>query len=140
VLRQTGPRAREGHGNSASSQRHWDVARSAKFAGGDDWDRRIEQVLERQIDYVLVLQTPNMLERAESYIHKEITVALARQARFDQGIRFVIPAMLQGIAGLERLSRLQCIDLTERDGVERLAKEILEDWHYRRRRATANQA
>lgn len=107
--------------------------------GGDDWDRRIEQVLEKQIDYVLVLQTPNMLERAESYIHKEITVALARQDRFDQGIRFVIPAMLHGRAGLERLSRLQFIDLTERDGVERLAKEILEDWHKRRRRSTANQ-
>lgn len=102
--------------------------------GGDEWDRRIEQVLEKQVDYVLVLQTPNMLARAESYIHKEIKVALERQDRFDEGDRFLIPAILQGEAGLERLGRLQYIDLTVNDGLKRLAKEILEDWHKRRTR------
>lgn len=103
--------------------------------GGDEWDRRIEQVLEKQVDYVLVLQTPNMLERAESYIHKEIKVALERQDRFDEGERFLIPAVLQGRAGLDRLGHLQSVDLTARDGVERLVKELLEDWHKRKSRS-----
>jgi hypothetical protein len=103
--------------------------------GGDEWDRLIQQVLEKRVDYVLVLQTPNMLDRAESYIHKEIKIALERQDRFDAGERFLIPAILQGRAGLERLSRLQSVDLTARDGVERLVKEILEDWAKRRSRS-----
>ena len=75
-----------------------------------------------------------MLERAESYIHKEIKVALERQDRFDEGERFLIPAILECRAGLGRLGRLQSVDLTARDGMERLAKEILEDWQKRRSR------
>lgn len=103
--------------------------------GGEKWDQRIKKVLEDQVHYVLVLQTPNMLQRHETYIHKEIAVALERQLRFDEGIRFLIPAILEPCDGLERLNHLQRIDLTSPEGLERLAREILEDWQLRQRRA-----
>ncbi len=96
--------------------------------GGDNWDRQIVQVVKKQVDYVLVLQTPNMLERAETYIHTEIAEALERQKRFDQGERFLIPAILEPCDGLERLSHLHREDLTKGDGVGRLAETIQRDW------------
>lgn len=106
--------------------------------GGDEWDRRIEQVVRKQVDYVLVLQTPNMLQRPESYIHKEIKEALERQDRFDQRERFLIPAILEPCAGLERLSLLHRSDLTSSESVERLAKEIQADWNTRQSRLRGN--
>jgi len=106
--------------------------------GGDEWDRRIEQVVRKQVDYMLVLQTPNMLHRSESYIHKEIKEALARQDLFDQDQRFLIPAILEPNAGLERLKYLQSADLTSDEGLRRLAKEIRDDWGRRRSRSMEN--
>jgi hypothetical protein len=106
--------------------------------GGDEWDRRIEQVLRKQVDYVLVLQTPNMLLRAETYIHKEIKEALERQDRFDQGEHFLIPAILEPCAGMERLNHLHLVDLTTREAVDRLAGEIQADWNKRQSRSRGN--
>jgi hypothetical protein len=103
--------------------------------GGDEWDRRIEQVLRKQVDYVLVLQTPHMLQRPESYVHKEIKEALIRQDRFNQGEHFLIPAILEPCDGLESLSHLQRKDLTSRQSIERLATEIRDDWDKRRSRS-----
>lgn len=106
--------------------------------GGDDWDRRIQQVVGKQVDYVLVLQTLNMLQRPETYIHAEIDEALQRQRRFDQGEHFLIPAFLEPCAGLERLSHLQGVDMTSLDSVERLAMEIQSDWNKRQSRFRGN--
>ena len=102
--------------------------------GGDDWDRRIKQVVQKQVDYVLVLQSPNMLQRPETYIHKEIKEALERQDRFDEGERFLIPVILEPCAGLERLRHLHRVDLTTRESVVRLAREIQADWNKRQSR------
>lgn len=102
--------------------------------GGDEWDRRIEQVIRKQVDYVLVLQTPQMLQRPETYLHKEINEALERQKRFDQGERFLIPAILQPCAGLDRLSHLHLVDLTTHEAIRRLADDIQQDWNRRQSR------
>ena len=102
--------------------------------GGDEWDRRIEQVIREQVNYVLVLQTPQMLERPETYLHKEIKEALKRQDWFDQGERFLIPAILKTCAGFDRLSHLQRVDVTTREGIRRLAEEIQQDWNHRQSR------
>ncbi len=106
--------------------------------GGDDWDRRIERVIQKQVDYVLVLQTPQMLQRPESYLHKEIKVALERQDWFDQGERFLIPAILQPCTGLDRLSHLHQVDVSISDGLRGLAKEIHQDWERRQSRLQRN--
>jgi hypothetical protein len=104
--------------------------------GGDDWDRQIVQVIKKQVDYVLVLQTPNMLQPAETYIHTEIAKALERQERFDQGERFLIPAILEPCDGLERLSHIHREDLTMGDSVGRLAEIIQRDWVGRKTRGS----
>ena len=90
------------------------------------------------MDYVLVLQNPNMLQRPETYIHTEIHEALQRQKRFDQGERFLIPAILEPCAGLERLNHLHRVDLTTREAVDHLAGEMLADWNKRQIRFSGN--
>ncbi len=65
-----------------------------KLQGGDNWDRTLVHVIRNQVDYVLVLHTPNMLGEAESYVYKEIKIALERQQKFAEGHRFVLPAFL----------------------------------------------
>lgn len=102
--------------------------------GGDKWDRIIQRVIDKQVDYVLVLQTPNMLQRAECYLHKEIHQALERQKRFDEGERFLVPALLQACQGLSRLNDLHSIDLTTQEGITKLIKDILADWPRRQKR------
>ncbi|MCA9421360.1 MAG: toll/interleukin-1 receptor domain-containing protein [Nitrospira sp.] len=99
--------------------------------GGEDWDRQISRVIGKQVDYVLVLQTPQMLQRPESYLHKEIKEALERQDHFDQGERFLIPVILQPCEGLERLSHLHRSDLTAGEGIRGLAGDIHQDWKRR---------
>jgi hypothetical protein len=99
--------------------------------GGDDWDWQIRHVIQKQVDYVLVLETPNMLSRPESYLHREIAEGLERQKGFDTGQLFMIPAMLQSCAGLARLEHLHRRDLTSGAGVQRLVEGILADWQQR---------
>ncbi len=96
--------------------------------GGEDWGRRIRQVIAKQVDYVLVLETPHMVSRDESYLYEEIDAALERQKRFRPGRPFLIPAILERCDPLEELNHLNLADLTTQPGIERLAKEILEDW------------
>ena len=99
--------------------------------GGDNWDRRIERVLKDQLHYVLILETPQMLERAESYVHKEISEALERQKHFDEGFRFVIPVTFKPCGGLERLNDFHRFDFASGRGVVELAEEIRSDWKRR---------
>ncbi len=50
--------------------------------GGDKRDFQIEKVLKKHVDYVLVIQTPNMRKRVESYFYKEIEIARDREKSF----------------------------------------------------------
>ena len=104
-----------------------------QLRGGDDWDRRIEHVLGKQVDYVLVLQSPEMAERVESYFHKEVRVALGRQERFARDGRFVIPARLAECQPLPDLEHLHNVDLFEHGGIETVAAAIRSDWAERNR-------
>jgi len=99
--------------------------------GGEEWDWQIRHVIQKQVDYVLVLQTPNMQSRPESYLHREIAEGLERQKGFDTGQLFMIPAMLQSCTGLARLEHLHRRDLASGAGVQRLVEEILADWQQR---------
>ena len=96
--------------------------------GGDEWDRQIRHVVRKQVDYVLVCETPNLTAKGESFLHLEIKEALERQAWFPPGQRFVVPATLVECRGLEGLDHLHRADLTSDEGVQRLAARLLEDW------------
>jgi hypothetical protein len=100
--------------------------------GGDRWPELIPNVLEKQCKYVVVLQSPQMLDKPESYFKKEIKLALDRQDNFGD-LRFVIPVILERDPALPlpALAGLHHIDLTAPDGIHALAQTILEDWQRR---------
>lgn len=103
--------------------------------GGDRWGLLIPDVINKQVDYVLVLQTRQLLARVESYVYREIEEALARQHKFAPGLRFLIPARLEPGAQIDALSHLHFVDLTTGRGLEDLLAAIREDWQRRRERA-----
>lgn len=99
--------------------------------GGDHWDRLLGKAINEWVDYVVVLETPAMLRRTESYYYKEIDHALERARGFRQGARFIFPAQLRACERLEELVHLQRTDLILPNGMEKLAQDILDDWTLR---------
>ena len=106
-----------------------------KLRGGDDWNRVIHDVLRKQADYVLVLQTPNMVNEVKSYCKREIDVALDEQKAYGD-FKYLIPAILESCQGFKELSHLQSADLTHAAGLDRLIETIKGDWE--RRQAVEN--
>lgn len=98
--------------------------------GGDEWDRKIQSIL-RRVDYVIVVQSPSMHGRAESYVYKEVRIALERQQHFATGYRFIVPTILDDAAGLDVLGALQFVDLSEENGIDRLVDTVMQDWRRR---------
>lgn len=101
--------------------------------GGDSWPMLIPQVIEKQAHYFVVLQSPRMLDKPESYFFREIKLALERQEGFAPGLRFILPTILEHDPQLPlaALSDVHCLDLTAHGGIDSLAASILEDWKHR---------
>lgn len=102
---------------------------------GQDWNRNLTRVIRNVVDYVIVVQTGEMLTQTEGVFHEEISQALQRQARMAefQGdkLRFVIPVRCGDCGMLSDLSHLHVIDIDTPEGEEALASSILEDWRRR---------
>lgn len=96
--------------------------------GGDDWNRQIQNVIQKQVDYVLVIQTPNMLNEKISYCYKEIKTAKEHWDNFREDINFIIPCLLGTVTGLEELSNLHNIDVGSHDGFQSLVEAVFDDW------------
>ena len=87
------------------------------LAGGDLWDQRIREQLE-DADYVLVLYTPALSRKTDSYVNKEL--ALARDRALAVRGNFLIPLRTAEIAPEDRVEelskyqemtlRLECFD------------------------------
>lgn len=112
-----------------------------QLRGGIDWDRHIRYVLSKKVDYVLVCESPNMLEPGEKYFRAEIQVAIQRQAKWGSSI-FLIPGTIVSIpgcdrCGLDELDHLNRLDLTTPNGIEKLCDDILADWKERRGSTTS---
>jgi hypothetical protein len=73
------------------------------LAGGDLWDQRIRDQLE-DTDYVLVLYTPALSRKKDSYVNKEIALACDR-ALAVRGT-FLIPLRTAEIAPEDRVDEL----------------------------------
>jgi hypothetical protein len=106
-----------------------------QLRGGDDWDRILRHVIAKQVDYVLILHSPTMIARVESYVHIEIKAALERQDRFSENFKFVIPVFLENSGKLEKLSHLQYVDLGKAGGIDDLVQVIRDDWQARQVKA-----
>jgi len=102
---------------------------------GQDWNRNLTRVIRNIVDYVIVLQTGEMLSRTEGVFHDEISQALQRQSRMAeyQGdkLRFVIPVRCGACGMLSDLGHLHVIDIDAPGGEDALADSILEDWRRR---------
>ena len=98
---------------------------------GDNWNLVLTKVIEKEVNYVVVVQTPEMTRRVEGYFYDEIRQALERQKNFRQGARFVIPVQAGGAPVLPELAALHSIPIDTTEGIENLARAILEDWSAR---------
>jgi hypothetical protein len=105
--------------------------------GGDRWHQILDRAINEWVDYLVVLETPAMLARTQSYYYREINVALEREKQQKQGFKFIFPAQLAPCNRLEELAHLQHVELTKPDGCERLAGDILNDWARRRQHESA---
>jgi hypothetical protein len=74
------------------------------LVGGDLWDQRIRDQLE-DTDYVLVLYTPALSRKTDSYVNKEI--ALARDRALAVRGNFLIPLRTAEFAPEDRVNELR---------------------------------
>jgi hypothetical protein len=96
--------------------------------GGDEWDPLIQSTITERANYVVVLQSASLLAKHEGYVNQEITLALGRQERFQQDLRFVIPVVIDDPKNLRAdLKRWQAIDLTAQTGIDDLVRAIKRD-------------
>ena len=96
--------------------------------GGDDWNAAIEQRILRDTDYVVVLQSANLLHKEVGYVNKEISLAFDRQQQYRPPRRFIIPTVVDDPTNqLVELSTWQYVDLRRADGIDEIVKAIRVD-------------
>jgi TIR domain/SIR2-like domain len=107
---------------------------------GDNWACTLTQVISKQVNYVVVVQTPEMMKQNEGVFYEEVKQALAREARMKAGLRFILPVRTGKVAGMQQLSHLHYISIDADEGVEALTGAIWEDWKSRTVAARAMEA
>jgi TIR domain/SIR2-like domain len=96
--------------------------------GGDQWDPLIERTLQHDVQYVVVLQSAGLKAEMVGYVNKEITIAISQQAYYRPPRIFLIPTIIDSVDNqLDLLSRLQFVNLTSSDGIDKLIKTIKRD-------------
>jgi hypothetical protein len=102
---------------------------------GDDWNQKLIRVIQKMVDYVIVLQTEEMLSRTEGVFHREIKEAQLRQSGMSEyegdRLRFLIPVQCGSCGILSDLENRHVIDIDASGGEDALADSILEDWQKR---------
>jgi hypothetical protein len=105
--------------------------------GGDRWNEVLLTVIpdEDKVHYVIVLHTTAMVTATRGVFRREIEAALEVQKEMGefegQRLRFLIPVTINHCRLLSSLRSLQAVDVSEPDGVNRLATAIKEDWERR---------
>jgi hypothetical protein len=96
--------------------------------GGDEWDDVIERVLDQEVQYVVVLQSPSLKAKDVGYVNKEIYLAIRRQSYYRSPKIFLIPALIDGPENLlPELERFQYVNLSRGEEVNDLVKTIRRD-------------
>jgi len=101
--------------------------------GGDNWELQLKHVVGKVADYVVVVQTPNMLSRIEGVFNMEIHEALTKQDKMPR-FRFVIPVHTRENCLMPQFERekLHTTPVVTEANVKALAATILEDWAARK--------
>jgi hypothetical protein len=96
--------------------------------GGNVWNQIIEERIQRDVNYCVVLQSESLLKKTFGYVNKEITLALDRQQYYRDPRVFLIPAIIDRAENkLRELDHLQSVDLTATNGVDELVRVIRRD-------------
>lgn len=101
--------------------------------GGAEWNRLIEDTLEDEVDYVIVLQSESFLQRRsekEAYVNKEINLALDRQQSIGRDSTFIVPVNIDAVAADHPdrdLRHLQSISIIDDAGFDSLVRFIRRD-------------
>jgi hypothetical protein len=117
-----------------------------QLRGGDRWDEKIQRVIERDIDYFVIIASKSMMHHDEHYFYKEINAAIERSTEFNKHRVFILPVVIDDSQGKPDefviqispdLNKVQCADLyhdPDRKKFDRLVQDILEDWKGRKSR------
>lgn len=104
----------------------------------DNWDLQLIHVINRVVNYFIVVQTPAMSNQFEGYFHKEIATALDRQQKIADGFRFILPVTLGGTDGLDKLQQFHQISHVDQlEGLAKLVEAIHSDWAQRQKKKEA---
>lgn len=98
---------------------------------GDNWERVLIQVINKQVDYVMVVQTPTMVGQFEGYFYGEIAEALERKKNMKPGVLFLLPVQIGNVKILPQLESLHSHRVDTDDGFNALVSSIREDWEQR---------
>ena len=100
---------------------------------GAQWSDTLEDTVSKNVDYFIVLQSRALSERKESYVYKEVSIALERQSR--RAGRFIFPIQIdEDTRRLESIERAKIQTGTLYDwnaDVKTLASEIRRDFEAR---------
>ncbi len=97
---------------------------------GDDWALHLKQVIGKEVDYVVVVQTPTMKARLEGEFNREIRQALSRQEAMSR-CNFLLPVHTSEQDIKPELAHLHSIAITNDEGVRRLIEDVFDDWKTR---------
>ncbi len=103
---------------------------------GDDWKQKLKYVIAKQADYVVVIQSAEMLRRTKGVFFDEIRQALECQRTYQEGLRFVLPATIGDVENMSLLADLHSHRIDTEDGFNAFTAAIMEDWKERERRKT----
>jgi hypothetical protein len=110
---------------------------AGNLRAGEDWDRTITQVIERDINYFLLLHSKTFVKTTETegYVINELKCALNRAKRIFKGI-FIIPVRMDDAQIVPDLSKFHIIDVRTQAGREQLATDIKRDFDTRKKTVT----
>ena len=100
--------------------------------GGDNWEMQLTHVIGKLADYVIVVQTPNMVNRIKGVFNTEISEALKTQRNMPR-FRFVIPVHTAENCLMPQIGeeKLHTIPVRTPENISALAATILQDWKAR---------
>ena len=99
-----------------------------RVRSGEDWNDRVEHILEQEVQYVAVLQSAAMLHKDVGHVNKEINLALQRNDHLRPPRVFLIPVIIDDPANrLDTLSHLQSVNVAPPAGVAPLVRAIRRD-------------
>ena len=97
-----------------------------RLKSGDRWLDRIADVIQKEVDFFIVLHSAHLKEGVETYVHQEIEIALKRRSRRGRRMKFIYPVSLTANAHrLYSLDDLHVQHLVDLDAaVGHLASDI----------------